>query len=98
MGENLLMGHEWIIREDVEKEGHYLLLNIVEGDSYEINEPAKFLLDLCNGRHTIEEIALQYSDQHTDLSPEDIATEEDIRKFLDFLLEKGICRIMRGVE
>jgi hypothetical protein len=94
----LIRNHSWFIRRIEDSQNCYNLMNIENGDVFEINETTKFVFDLCDGTNTQSTI-IEKTLQKKDLSIDEneVATAEDINNLLHFLLSENICNFCDSI-
>lgn len=68
------------------------LMDFVDGDVYEINSTTKYILEYCDGVHTLSEILqILYDICKTDKVE---VTEEDMLEMADYFVVNNICKII----
>ncbi|MDP4267819.1 MAG: PqqD family protein [Bacteroidota bacterium] len=82
---------DWLIRKDTSSEESYLLMNIISGDVFEINQTGKYIIELCDGTNTDAEIIGKIINADVDnINNYEKATSNDITKYLKFLIKENI--------
>ena len=64
----------------------------IEGDVYEINETTQYILEKCDGIHSLSDILQMLSDINK--GDECKITKEDILEIANFLIVNNICSIV----
>ena len=76
------------IRPDLQND-KYWVMNVDNGDVFEINDTAETILSLCNGHFSLLDILSSFKekDEHCGLD------EKDILEFAQYVVSCGICSI-----
>lgn len=67
------------------------LMDCIAGDVYEINDTTQYILEKCDGTHSLSEILQMIS--NTNKGDECEITKEDILEIANFFIENSICDI-----
>ena len=85
----LLLKEKLTFRMESEKG---FLMDGIEGDVYEINETTQYILEKCDGIHSLSDILQMLSDINK--GDEFKITKEDILEIANFLIVNNICSIV----